>query len=290
MPVPLLILILQSPPIQLSVLLTGIQTGPLSLAALAVEIIFSGLYLWGVRSLKVRGRHWGRLRTVSFLAGMAVVFIATGSGLASYDDKVFTVHVIQHLLLMNFAPIFIALSAPATLLMQASKRPVQTATIKFLHSKVISILTFPVFAWLANWGTMYIYFLTPIYQLSIEHPLFHDYAHLQFLVAGIIFWTTLIGLDPIRWKMAYGAKLAYLLIGIPFGAFIGITLMSMRTSVSPAHTLADVHSGGALLWVFDEIFTVAALGIIFLQWAKHEERLANRADRDLDRQISEQQG
>ena len=258
------------------------------MVALAAEIIFSGLYLRGTRLLKARGRHWAKLRTTSFLAGMALVFIATGSGLASYDDTVFTIHVIQHLLLMNLAPILIALSAPVTLLLQASKRSFQSATIRFLHSKIVSIISFPILAWLANWATMYIYFLTPIYRLSIEHPLFHDYTHLHFLIAGLIFWTTLIGLDPIRWKMTYGAKLAYLLVGIPFGTFIGIALMSMRTSVSPGISLADVHSGGALLWIFEEVFTVAALAIIFLQWANHEERIAIRADRGLDRLTTEQ--
>lgn len=210
---------------------------------------------------------------------MVTVFIATGSGLAAYDDEVFTLHVIQHLLLMNLAPILIALSAPVTLLLQASKKRMQTATIKFLHSGVVSVLTFPVVAWLINYATMYMYFLTPLYQLSIEHPLFHDYTHLHFLVAGTIFWTTLVGIDPMRWKMSYGAKLAYLLTGIPFSTFLGIALTSVRTSISPAHTVSDVHAGGALLWVLGEVFTVGALAIIFFQWSRHEERAAVRADR-----------
>jgi putative copper resistance protein D len=278
--------VVPSPPVKLSVLLTGFQTGPISFAALALEVIFALLYLWGTKTLKARGRRWPTLRTLSFLAGDVVIFLATGSGLASYDDKVFTIHVIQHLLLMNLAPIFIALSAPMTLLLQAAKRSIQTTTIKFLHSKVISVLTFPVCAWLINYSTMYVYFLTPVYQLSIEHPLFHDYTHLHFLIAGIIFWTTLIGVDPIRWKMSYGAKLAYLFAGIPFGTFLGIALTSVRTSISPAHTVADVHAGGAVLWVFGEVFTVGAIAIIFFQWAKHEERAAIRVDRELDKQAA----
>lgn len=275
-----------SPPVKLSVLLNGFQTNPLSIVAIVLEVTSVALYIFGVRVLSKKGRHWPTLRTVSFLGGMAVIFIATGSGLAAYDDKVFTIHVIQHLLLMNLAPIFIALSAPVTLLLQASKKSVQTGTIKFLHSKFISIITFPVVAWLIAYSTMYIYFLTPVYQLSIEHPLFHDYTHLHFLIAGLIFWTTLIGIDPIRWKMSYGAKLAYLLIGIPFGTFLGIALTSEKVTISPAHTVADIHAGGAVLWVFSEVFTVGALAIIFFQWAKHEERIAQRADRELDRQIA----
>lgn len=281
-----LLLAIPSPPVKLSVLLTGFQTNPLALLALLLELISAGLYLLGVKTMAGKGRKWPAMRTASFLGGIFIVFLATGSGIAAYDDKVFTMHVIQHLMLMNMAPMLIALSAPMTLLLQASKKPVQTKTIKFLHSKVISVITFPVTAWLISYSTMYIYFLTPVYQLSIEHPLFHDYTHLHFLVAGLIFWTTLIGIDPIRWKMSYGAKLAYLLIGIPFSTFLGIALTSERVSISPAHTLADVHAGGAVLWVFSEVFTVGALAIIFFQWAKHEERAARRADNELYRQTS----
>lgn len=281
-----LLLAIPSPPVKLSVLLTGFQTNPLSLLALLLELISAGLYLFGVKTMAGKGRKWPVGRTVAFLGGIAIVFLATGSGIAAYDDKVFTIHVIQHLMLMNMAPMLIALSAPVTLLLQASKKPIQTKTIKFLHSKVISVITFPVTAWIISYSTMYIYFLTPVYQLSIEHPLFHDYTHLHFLLAGLIFWTTLIGIDPIRWKMSYGAKLAYLLIGIPFSTFLGIALTSDRVSISPSHTLADVHAGGALLWVFSEVFTVGALAIIFFQWAKHEERAARRADYELYRQSS----
>lgn len=275
-----------SPPIQMSKILTGFQSDPLSLAALLLEIVSIVLYLKGIATLKAKGRNWPAVRTASFIFGILVVFVATGSGFASYDDSVFTIHVIQHLLLMNLAPILIALSAPVTLLLQASKKSIQTKTIKFLHSKLVSLLTFPVVAWLLSYTTMYVYFLTPVYQLSIEHPLFHDYTHLHFLVAGMIFWTTLIGIDPVRWKMSYGAKLAYLLVGIPFNTFLGIALTSVRTSISPAHTLSDIHVGGSLLWILGEVFTIGGLAIIFFQWARHEERIALRSDRELDQQIA----
>ena len=69
-------------------------------------------YVVSVRRLAARGRAWPRWRTVSFLSGTVLVIIAVQSGLASYDDEVFWIHVIQHLLLMNFAPILLALSAP----------------------------------------------------------------------------------------------------------------------------------------------------------------------------------
>ena len=97
--------------------------------------------------------------------------IAVQSGLASYDDEVFAVHVVQHLLLMNFAPILYALSAPVTLALQASSRPTQQRLLKVLHHPVVEFVTNPVFVVLVTYGTMIVYFLTPFYNFSLEHPL-----------------------------------------------------------------------------------------------------------------------
>ena len=72
------------------------------------------------------------------------------SGLASYDDQVFAAHVVQHLLLMNFAPILFALSAPVTLALQASDRRTQQGLLKVLHHPVVEFVTNPVFVVLAS--------------------------------------------------------------------------------------------------------------------------------------------
>ncbi len=279
-----------SPPVQLNQLLTAVQTDWLSLLIVCVEIASIALYFHGVRRLERKGRKWPKARTVSFVSGIVLVWIATGSGLASYDDSVFTVHVIQHLLLMNFAPIFIALSAPITLLIQAGSRSVQTRTISILHTKPIRFITFPFLVWILNYATMYIYFLTPVYELSIRHPLFHDYTHLQFLVVGLLFWTTVVGVDPSGWKLGNLARLGFILSGIPFSAFLGIALMGTKKTISPAHTLTDIHSGGSVLWAFGELTNVIALVVVAAQWAKSDQREAERMDRILDRELAEGAG
>ena len=271
-----------SPTVHLQQILTAFQLGPLSLLADLLILALLAGYLLGVRTLRLRNRDWPKSRTVAFVGGSALIFFATGSGFASYDDSVFFMHVIQHLILMNAAPILLALSAPVTLLLQASPRKVQTVALRILHSRYVSILTFPIVAWLMNWVTMYAYFLTPIYSLSIRNPLFHDYTHLDFLVAGYIYWSAVVSIDPLAHKMSFGAKIAYLLSGIPFGAFLGIALTQMSSSIDPAvHSLVDTHTGGSVLWAFGEIFTLAALAAIFVQWSRADEREARRHDRQL---------
>jgi putative membrane protein len=274
-----------SPAIRVHTLLTGWQTGALSLVSLAVEVALAVWYVMSVRRLARRGRSWSPWRTASFLGGTLMVVIAVQSGLASYDDSVFAVHVVQHLLLMNVAPILLALSAPVTLALQASERRTQQGLLKVLHHRAVEFVTNPVFVVLVAYGTMIGYFLTPLYNLSLEHPLLHNLSHLHFLVSGCLFWWLVVGRDPSRWRLTHPVKLGILAIGIPVTAVLGISLTGARASVAPLfHTVADTHRGGSILWVVGEVTTVVAMAIIVYQWIQYEERQAVRADRQLDSQ------
>jgi putative membrane protein len=274
-----------SPPIQLHTLLTGFQTDGLSLVTLAIELGLALWYVLSVRRLAKRGRSWSRWRTVSFLGGTALLIVAVQSGLAAYDDQVFAAHVVQHLLLMNFAPILLTLSAPMTLALQASDRPTQQRLLKVLHHPVAQFLTNPVLVVLVSYGTMIVYFLTPFYNFSLEHPLVHDLTHLHFLVSGCLFWWLVVGRDPSRWRLSYPAKLGILAVGIPVTAVLGVSLTGAQVSIAPLfHTVADTQRGGSILWIVGELTTFVAMAVIVFQWMRFEEREAVRADRLLDAQ------
>ncbi|MGD0380233.1 MAG: cytochrome c oxidase assembly protein [Acidimicrobiales bacterium] len=272
-----------SPPIRLHTLLTGFQTDSLSLVTLAIELALAVWYVVSVRRLAARGRRWSRWRTASFLGGTALLIVAVQSGLAAYDDEVFAAHVVQHLLLMNFAPILFALSAPVTLALQASGRPTQQRLLKVLHHPVVEFVTNPVVVVIVSYGTMLVYFLTSFYNFSLEHPLVHDLTHLHFLVSGCLFWWLVVGRDPSRWRLSHPAKLGILAIGIPVTAILGVSLTGANISVAPLfHSVADTHRGGSILWIVGEITTFVAMGIIVFQWMQFEEREAIRADRLAD--------
>jgi putative membrane protein len=276
-----------SPPVEFHTLLTAWQTDAISLVALAIEVGLAVWYLVSVRRLAARGRSWSTARTVCFLSGTALIIIAVQSGLASYDDQVFWVHVIQHLLLMNFAPILLALSAPVTLALQASNRSTQKVLLHILHHPIVEWITNPVVVVVTAYGTMLVYFLSPFYNFSLEHPLIHDVTHLHFLVSGCLFWWLVVGRDPSRWRMSHPAKLGFLACGIPVNAILGVSLTGATVSIAPHfHTLGDTHVGGSILWVVGELTSLIAMGIVLYQWMQFEEREAVRADRRADADAS----
>ena len=249
----------------------------------AVELLVATWYVVSVRRLAARGRAWSRWRTASFLSGIALVIIALQSGLASYDDEVFWVYVVQHLMLMNFAPILLALSAPVTLALQASSRPTQRTLLTILHNPLVEVVTNPFVVVIAASGTMLVYFLSPFYNFSLEHPVVLDLTHLHFLISGCLFWWLIVGRDPSRWRLSHPAKLGFLAVGIPVNAILGVSLSEASASIAPHfNTLGDTHVGGSILWVVGELTSLIALGIVLYQWMQFEEREAVRADRRTD--------
>lgn len=274
---------ISSPPITLHTLLTGWQTNWLTLLALVVELAALVAYVAGVKRLARKGRRWSRWRTTSFTAGVVSLVISVQSGLAAYQSSVFTATMLQHVILMNVAPILFALSAPVTLLLQASSRPTQTKVLKVLGSRPAEILTQPIFVALLAYTTMTFYFFTPIYQIALEHPLLLDVIQLHFFLSGCLFWWLIVGLDPIKRRLSYPARLAMLAAGIPVGSILGMVLTGARTSIAPAfQSVSNEHTGGGILWVLTELTTLFAMSIIVVQWMHYEEREAIRADRRAD--------
>jgi len=235
-------------------------------------------YAWGVARLRHRGRSWPLARSLAFGGGLAVVAIALCSGLAHYDTSVFALHVVQHMLLAMVAPPLLALGAPITLALQGGSRPVQERLLRALHSAPVTVLTHPVVTWVLFGGSLIALYATGLYPITLRHPWLHDLVHVHFLVTGMLFFWPVVGLDPGRWRLPFGARLLYLLVAVPFHAVVGVALISTPAPLWSAHTLADQQTGGGVMMLGGDLLTVVILAVVFAQWASAEERAAVRLD------------
>lgn len=251
------------------------------------------LYLGGVRRLAKRGRRWSWARTTSFLAGIAVLVVATQSMVEVYDDVLFSLHMVQHMLLGMIAPLLLALGAPVTLALQASHRSTQRTLLRIVHSRPLVLLTNPLVAWSVMGATLFVYYFTSLYPYSLRHPWFHDYMHLHFVVAGVLFFWPIVGLDPQRHRLSYPARLGYVLLAVPYHLFFGLALLSASKPLAAgyyaslhrtwgASLLADQRSGAYVVWAMGDVFGLVAGGIVLLQWIAYDERRQRREDRRLD--------
>lgn len=282
------------PPFEPSALVTQVAFDPVLGTLLVVS---AGLYLWGVHRLRLRGDRWGAARTVSFLAGgLGSIAIATLSGLAAYEDVLFSLHMIQHMILAMISPVFLALGAPVTLVLRTLPRasPVRRGLLTALHSRAARILTFPLIPYAIFVASPFALYFTPWYAATLDNPWLHELMHVHFLLAGCLFFWPLIGLDPVPGRVNHPMRMLILVGTLPLHAILGLTIMSQPGLIAGAHYAAlglpwsdpasEQRVGGGLLWASGDVVGLLMLGAAAYQWMRASEREAVREDRWLDRQ------
>lgn len=266
--------------IQLNVVLQYVQTDLPALLADAMEAAAIFIYLYATRRLGRRGRRWSPWSSACFIAGVACVWVAVGSGVASYDEKNVVIHVVQHVLLMMVAAPLIVLGKPITLATQAARRANQVRIVKVLHSRAVEALTFPVLTWFLYFGVMYAYFEDRgLYDYAINHVLFHDATHFIFLTIGLLYWQPIIGADPTRWKMPPGVRILITFIGMPFEVFLGISIYMSSQPIDPINSLENTRAAGQAFWILAMAATTACLAVMAVQWYRQLQRETPREDR-----------
>ena len=236
-----------------------------------------------------------RRRTVAFLAGLGAVAGALLSGIDAYDTTLFSVHMVQHLLLTLVAAPLIALGAPITLLMRAATPDVRRRLIlPVLHSRVLRVLAFPVVAWLLFAGVMWGTHFSPLFDASLENPFVHDLEHALFLGAALLFWWPAVGLDPSPWRMPHPVRAMYVFLQMPQNTFLAVAIVNSGV-VLYAHyatvvrtwgpsPLDDQRIAGSLMWLGGDVLFLAAIGAIIAGWMAFERRREADVDRRVDRE------
>ncbi|MDP9240117.1 MAG: cytochrome c oxidase assembly protein [Actinomycetota bacterium] len=255
-------------------------------------------YVYGVLRLRRRGVRWPPGRTLAFVGGgLGTIAIATLSGLAAYDTTLFSAHMVQHMILIMIAPIFLALGAPITLALRTLPGPPRRALLAVLHSRVAAVATFPLVGFALFALSSYALYFTGWYEATLRNNLLHELVHLHFLVVGCLFFWPLLGLDPVPGRIAYPFRALLMFASMPFHAILGLTIMQSRqvlagdyyAAVAPGvDHLADQAVGGGLLWASGDLVALLMLGVLLVQWMRASEREAQREDRRLDRLEAQQ--
>ena len=282
------------PPFGPLTVFTAAQPAPLPTAVL---LVVAGLYLFAVSRLAARGDRWPVLRTVSFVGlGLGTVALALLSGLAAYDEVLFGVHMVQHMLLAMVATVFMALGAPVTLALRTLPRPARDALLSLLHSRLARVLTFPLVPWLLYVASPFALYFSGWYAATLGSPLLHELLHLHFLVVGSMFFWPLLGVDPVPGRVGHPMRMLLVTSTLPFHAFLGLAVMTVdptgRSLIAADHYLAlhplaeavyQQELGGGLLWASGDIVGLLFLFTLLYQWMRASEREAAREDRRLDR-------
>ena len=255
-------------------------------------------YVAGVLRLRARGDKWPVLRTVSWIAGVLVLFYITNGGVNVYEKYLFSTHMLAHMTLGMMVPVLLVPGAPITLALRTVRkrddgsRGVREWLMLIVHSRYFSILANPVVAAVLFAGSLWVFYYSPLFRWATVEHVGHQWMIIHFLATGYLFVQSLIGIDPVPNRPPYPLRLVVLLATMAFHAFFGLSLMT-GTGLLLADwygamgwgldALADQQAGGGIAWSVGEIPTVSLAIAVAVMWSRSDARESKRYDRKAER-------
>lgn len=262
------------------------QFAPLVSAALTA---LTALYLLCV--IRVRRRHparpWPLRHSLAFLAGLGVVAVATQSSIGAYDDVLFSVHMVQHVLLIMAAPPLLVLGRPVTLAMHAWGNPVHNSVKGLVRSRPVTALTRPAVATALYCAVVIGTHTPPFMDLVLENQAVHDAEHALYLFAGYVFFLVVLGAEPIRHRVsAIGAFLMLLITMLADSATGVVFTVQSREVFAPYARVArdwgpslvtDLHVGGYIMLIGSDIIMTTVAVALAARYLAADDTLGSRA-------------
>src|SRR6516165_3261282 len=232
-----------------------------SSAIMVVLVLASLWYVSGWRRVQ-RALPNAAWRLVSFLLGVSLVWAALGSPLVAYDHDLLTVHMIQHLLLMTFAPALILLGEPLLAFWHGLPRFANAVLGPLFRLPLVQRfahrLSRPALCWTASALTLLGWHVPALFTLGMHSEAWHALEQASFLVAGFLFWMPVIRPWPSASTWAQWSTLLYLFLAtLPCDILSGFLVFSDRVAypcyfAMPRHfgfsVLEDQQCAAALMW------------------------------------------
>ncbi len=221
-------------------------------------------------------------RLALFGAGVATIFVALVSPLDSLGDQLMVMHMVQHMLLLDVAPILLILGLTKVLLRPATRR-VQAV------ERRAGYLAHPAFAVVLYVALLWLWHIPAMYDRAQGNAAIHVLEHLCFFAAGALYWWHVF--SPIRPRMRFSGigMVGYmastkLLVGI-----LGIVLAFAPDVLYPFYAHKphywglspheDQSMAGLVMALEQSIVMGIALVVLFVQMLTESEREAQRAER-----------
>jgi putative membrane protein len=250
----------------------------IGVAALAI------LYLLAWRRGRATGspHRPGFGRLALFAAGLLVILAALVSPLDDLGDQLLVMHMIQHILLLDIAPILLILGLSKVLL-----RPV-TRRLTIIERRA-GYLAHPAFAAFAYIAIMWAWHVPAMYDEALRNTTVHAFEHLCFFTVGALYWWHI--LSPIRGRMRLDGlgPITYMASTKLFVGLLGIALAFAPASFYPFYEhhphywglspSEDQSMAGLTMALEQSVVMGIALVYVFVRMLTESEREAQRAER-----------
>ncbi len=245
-------------------------------------LLISQAVLYGyLITIARRDGRWGsdvrRSHVIYFALGLIVIFIALVTPIDSLSNvALFSVHMVQHILLMLLASVCLLLGTPAYWIRSLYELPVL--------KRFLPIVTHPLVTLIAFNSVLWIWHVPVFYEGALRDPNIHIIEHMMFLVFGVLMWLPITHDVPPGHVASYPARIVYLFACMLSSSILGAIFTFAPTvaftfygnaplafGVTPA---TDQQLAGLIMWIPGSSFFFVAILVVFAAWLNSEDRKA----------------
>jgi cytochrome c oxidase assembly factor CtaG len=250
--------------------MNGWNFDPLEISLLALAGV---LYWRRARTLTRTGRPVPRPRIAVFAAGLATLFLALVSPVDTIgEERLFSVHMLQHLLLGDVGALLLVLGLSGQLL-----RPL----LRLRLVQRLRVLGHPLVA-LPLWAANFVLWHLPVFfDAALRHDAIHALQHTLFVAFGMLMWAALI--EPLPgpawftapWKIPYvlGMWLVMLVLSQVFmwSSHVYYSPYTHEATLWGLSHLGDQKAGGGVMLVESALTMLPALVWVLLMVLRESE-------------------
>lgn len=256
-------------------------------------LLAAGLYVTGWRRLRQRtlkrqhaGDGWQAAvvwRPISYVVGLIFIGLALMSPLDVLASQLFSMHMIQHLLLIMIAPPLMLIANPMPFMLWGLpgkwRLKIGRGLSRLLNGKstfrqYLRKATTPGIVWMI-WLVSIIGWHDPnAYNAALRSDLVHDLEHLSFFFGGMLYWWHVTGAGPrIHKQFGLIGRIAFALSAVPPNMLTGAAIAFAQDVIYTYYNnvprlmglsvMEDQQMGGVIMWVPGSMmYIIAALVLI----------------------------
>ena len=254
-------------------------TGPLALLALCYAVGFFRL-----RARSDRGRAQLRWQGLIFAAGWLSLAGAAVSPLHAAGEHSFTMHMIEHEIIMLLAALLLVAARPGAVLLWGlpvfARRPLASVPHFSAARASWRFLTDPVVATVIQAAAMWLWHIPSLFDRALEQEGWHIAQHLSFLLSALLFWWAM--LHSRQGRNGYGVSGACLFVTSLVGGALGALMTFSGSPWYRAYAqmgmapfgltpVEDQQLAGLIMWIPGGLVHAGAALYFLYKWLQASE-------------------
>lgn len=256
--------------------LSSWSLNPLPANLLAVAAL---VYAVGLRASRRRGRRplpaW---RILAYYGGLTTTAIALIGPLDTWNDELFFIHMLQHLVLMIVAAPLLLLGRPVHVALQALPPARSSAIVGAVFRRrrvrqTATLLTHPATVFLLFNLNLALWHWPPMYTSALESALVHEIEHVAFFGTALLFWWIIIDPVPRHHRAAPHWQFGMCFGTCMIGSLVAAALTLANRVIYPHYLgveqpwgfdpLTDQKLGGGIMWISGALYFILMFAMLY---------------------------